>query len=60
MLLGCMEASMYDDHAYMYMYFSKVYFCDVYPTCVSSKLCEIILHLRITQNIMLTGYENKE
>ena len=25
------------------MYLSKVYFCEMYPTCVSSKLCEFIL-----------------
>ena len=24
------------------MYLSKVYFCEMYPTCVSSKLCEFI------------------
>ena len=25
------------------VYLSKVYFCKMYPTCVSSKLCEFIL-----------------
>ena len=25
------------------VYFSKVYFCKMYPTCVSSKLCEFTL-----------------
>ena len=25
------------------VYFSKVYFCEMYPTCVSSKLCELII-----------------
>ena len=29
----------------IYMYFSKVYFPKVYPTCVSSKLCEFIYFL---------------
>ena len=24
------------------VYLSKVYFCEMYPTCVSSKLCEFI------------------
>ena len=27
------------------VYFSKKYFCEMYPTCVSSKLCEFILLL---------------
>ena len=27
------------------VYFSKVYFCEMYPTCVSSKLCEFIQDL---------------
>ena len=25
------------------VYLSKEYFCEMYPTCVSSKLCEFIL-----------------
>ena len=25
------------------VYLSKVYFCEIYPTCVSSKLCEFIV-----------------
>ena len=25
------------------VYLSKVYFCEMFPTCVSSKLCEFIL-----------------
>ena len=24
------------------VYLSKVYFCEMYPTCVSSKLCQFI------------------
>ena len=27
--------------------FSKVYFCEMYPTCVSSKLCEFICVLTV-------------
>ena len=26
------------------VYLSKEYFCEMYPTCVSSKLCEFILN----------------
>ena len=26
------------------VYLSKVYFCEMYSTCVSSKLCEFICH----------------
>ena len=26
------------------VYLSKEYYCETYPTCVSSKLCEFILH----------------
>ena len=28
--------------ASMHVYLSKEYFCEIYPTCVSSKLCEFI------------------
>ena len=28
--------------ASMQVYLSKEYFCEMYPTCVSSKLCEFI------------------
>ena len=28
------------------VYLSKEYFCEMYPTCVSSKLCEFILILQ--------------
>ena len=32
---------------------SKVYFCEMYPTCVSSKLCEFI---SFSQNIVFKGW----
>ena len=28
------------------VYLSKEYFCEMYPTCVSSKLCEFILYIQ--------------
>ena len=33
------------------VYLSKEYFCEMYPTCVSSKLCEFILVLPLHFNI---------
>ena len=30
------------DDARSKVYLSKVYFCEMYPTCLSSKLCEFI------------------
>ena len=30
------------------VYLSKEYFCEMYPTCVSSKLCEFICFINIT------------
>ena len=30
------------------VYVSKVYFCEMYPTCVSSKLCEFIFIVKIS------------
>ena len=33
-------------HVFSKVYFPKLYFCEVYPTCVSSKLCEFISLLK--------------
>ena len=35
------------------VYLSKEYFCEMYPTCVSSKLCEFI---SFSQNIVFKGW----
>ena len=35
------------------VYLSKVYFCKMYPTCVSSKLCEFILQYVNLNKIIL-------
>ena len=35
----------------MKVYLPKVYICEMYPTCVSSKLCEFFLHLQIPELI---------
>ena len=32
------------------VYLSKEYFCELYPTCVSSKLCEFIFQVRMVGN----------
>ena len=33
------------------VYLSKEYFCEMYPTCVSSKLCEFILVEPVSEKI---------
>ena len=38
------------------VYFSKVYFCEMYPTCASSKLCEFII-LKNTLNCIISWSE---
>ena len=34
------------------VYLSKVHFCEMYPTCVSSKLCEFIVTWTISPNLV--------
>ena len=34
------------------VYLSKEYFCEMYPTCVSYKLCEFILYIRTFGHIL--------
>ena len=38
------------------VYLSKVYFCEMYPTCVSSKLCEFIFHLILVLSYIVTPW----
>ena len=38
------------------VYLSKEYFCEMYPTCVSSKLCEFILSEPIPYQLVLSWY----
>ena len=35
------------------VYLSKGYFCEMYPTCVSSKPCEFILLVKFGQTVLL-------
>ena len=52
----CMMAAMLFKNIYMYfyeVYFPKLYFCEVYPTCVSSKLCEFIQSSRFNEGKVL-------
>ena len=37
------------------VYLSKEYFCEMYPTCVSSKLCEFIVPQKVFLAILLLG-----
>ena len=39
------------------VYLSKEYFCKMYPTCVSSKLCEFILTIAFENYIIFENYD---
>ena len=38
------------------VYFFKVYFCKMYPTCVSSKLCEFISYPNVELRNDVTNF----
>ena len=39
------------------VYLSKEYFCEMYPTCVSSKLCEFIPYLKHHNSFNFRGVQ---